>query len=241
MLKLDYERNYLSNLGICPDGLFQELMASPHWFFPTSYLNKTKRAQMYVSDVVPKAGNFSLKPGMAYYNVHSTVSWQNLPPALTRIRQDLNSQYTCDFTFLSLLRYDDDSIGIQAHQDQQDESDWNFPIATVSLGAQREFWYAKIADYQKEYQRLRKKFEKKYAKSTAKSKAKAATPRNVGEILTPEKGSLLIMPAHFQEDHFHAILKAAKERGEPRISLTFRVLPGKEDRSIELHETETAH
>lgn len=164
---------------------------------------------MYVSDVADAIGNAKLKPGMAYFNTHDTVRWASVPSELSTIRQELNQRYSCDFTFLSPLRYDSEDIGIAPHQDQKDEGEWAYPIATVSLGAEREFWWASIDDYQKEYKSLRDEYVKLgYARSTSKTKAKAEAVRNVGQTLKPQSGSLLVMPDGFQESHLHAVLKS---------------------------------
>ena len=220
-----YDSSFLSSLNIDAHLLLANLVNSPHWWFPTAYNRPTKRAQMYVSDVADTIGNAKLKPGMAYYNTHATVRWNSVPFELSAIRQELNLRYSCDFTFLSLLRYDSEDIIIGPHQDQKDEGDWTFPIATISLGAEREFWWASIDDYKKENKRLRGEYVKQdYARSTAKTKAKAKVIRNIGLTLKPKSGSLLVMPAGFQESHLHAVLKSDKPC-ERRISLTFRVYP----------------
>ena len=103
-------------------------------------------------------------------------------------------------------------------------ADWNYPIAGISLGTEREFWWATIKDYKTEYDKLRKQFEEKYAKSTARAQAKKQVLLNVGERLTPKQGSLYVMPGGFQQEHFHAILKTDEPCGD-RVSLTFRVHP----------------
>ena len=219
-----YQEDFLALLGIDPTLLLQTLLASPHWFRPTSYVKEVKRRQLYVSEVVQYGGNPKLKPGMAYYNLHETAKWADVPVELTTIRERLNASYKCDFTFLSLLHYKDESVGIAPHQDANTEGDWNYPIAGISLGTEREFWWATIKDYKTEYEKLRQQFEKKYAKSTAKAKAKNQVLLNIGEHLTPKQGSLYVMPSGFQQDHFHAILKT-DEPCEDRVSLTFRVHP----------------
>src|SRR5271168_5050856 len=119
-----YFLSFLPDLNIDAHLLLAKLGNSPHWWFPTAYDRPTKRAQMYVSDVANAIGNAKLKPGMAYYNTHATVRWASVPPELSAIRREINRRYSCDFTFLSLLRYDSADIGIAPHQDKEDEGDW---------------------------------------------------------------------------------------------------------------------
>ena len=219
-----YQEDFLASLGIDPTLLLQALLVSPRWFRPTSYGNEVKRRQLYVSEVAQFGGNPKLKPGMAYYNLHEASKWADLPAEITTIRESLNARCECDFTFLSLLHYKDESVGIAPHQDANTEGDWNYPIAGISLGTEREFWWATIKDYKTERDKLRKQFEEKYAKSTAKAKAKEQVLLNVGERLTPKQGSLYVMPGGFQQEHVHAILKTDGPCGD-RVSLTFRVHP----------------
>jgi alkylated DNA repair dioxygenase AlkB len=223
-VKPSYEEDFLAVLGIDPIQLLKTLLSSPDWFRPTAFGKEVKRRQLYVSEASQFGGNPKLKPGMAYYNLHATVKWSDVPAELTDIREKLNASYGCDFTFVSLLHYEDELVGIAPHKDSNTEGDWSYPIAGISLGTEREFWWATIKDYKTEYDKLRKQFAMNYAKSTAKTKAKEQVLLNVGSRLIPKQGSLYVMPGGFQQEHFHAILKSDEPCGN-RVSLTFRVHP----------------
>jgi alkylated DNA repair dioxygenase AlkB len=81
------------------------------------------------------------------------------------------------------------------HADDSDSIDHNVGIAVVSFGAEREIW-----------------FRENFARGQ-EAIVKRALPH----------GSLIVMPAGFQQTHQHRIPKHGAECG-PRISLTFRKL-----------------
>lgn len=79
------------------------------------------------------------------------------------------------------------------HADDSPEMSAEVPVAVISVGAEREIWFRPKADKE-----------------------------NVTKQLL-HNGSLLIMPAGFQQLYDHRIPKAAREVG-PRVSLTYRGL-----------------
>ena len=85
------------------------------------------------------------------------------------------------------------------HADDSPEIDQNVPIAVISFGASREIWFKPIE-----------------------------APGSAGhESVLLEHGSLLLMPAGFQNTYHHRIPKADRVVGK-RISLTYRGLVKKE-------------
>lgn len=93
-----------------------------------------------------------------------------------------------------LNRYDDEKEHLGWHADDSPGMDHDHPIAVVSFGQAREIWWKK-------------------------KDQKGAVPLDQRQLLA--NGSLFVMPAGFQRDHFHRIPKGGHEMG-PRISLTFR-------------------
>jgi alkylated DNA repair dioxygenase AlkB len=92
------------------------------------------------------------------------------------------------------------------HSDGEEEGSWEFPIASVSLGAVRKFQTRPYNGNGK----LKRRFHKFF-----------------GEPDVPvalEHGSLAVMPAGSQESYVHR-LKATKQQGTgARINLTFRMM-----------------
>ncbi len=118
-------------------------------------------------------------------------------PTIMAIRKALEAYAGCTFDvcFLNMYLNQKDQLG--RHADDSPEMDDARPIATISLGVEREIW-----------------FYKKGEKGVPTDKLKL------------EHGSLGLMAAGMQDTHDHRIPKASFECGV-RISLTFRgyVLP----------------
>jgi len=106
----------------------------------------------------------------------------------------VNAMYdsTLDVCFINGYRDCRDQLGW--HSDDSPEVDPEAPIAVVSFGAEREIWIKPQG-------------------------AKGEVPPEDRFLLGD--GSVFIMPAGFQETHYHKIPKHSAECG-PRISLTFR-------------------
>lgn len=95
-----------------------------------------------------------------------------------------------DVCFLN--RYDNERNWLGWHSDDSPEMDPARPIAIVSLGQEREIWFAPLSDR-----------------------------KDLHKVLL-EHGSLCIMAAGMQQTHQHKIPKAGFKCNGARISLTFR-------------------
>jgi alkylated DNA repair dioxygenase AlkB len=100
------------------------------------------------------------------------------------------------FNSLNINFYRNKNDYLGWHVDKESEGQWSSPIASVSLGAVREF-------------QLRKRGGPNH-------------PPNPPIPLA--HGSLIVMPAGSQAHYQHRLKKATKPCG-PRINLTFRVMP----------------
>lgn len=115
------------------------------------------------------------------------------------------------FELCFLNRYLNQSDHLGWHADDSPEIDETRPIAVVSLGVEREIWFKPQRCLEcNEYQ----------------DSDKVVSCENHSNNFTVTKqllnhGSLLIMPAGFQQTHYHRIPKCDRTCGE-RISLTFR-------------------
>lgn len=112
----------------------------------------------------------------------------------TAIQDKLNQELNANFNVCFLNRYNTQKHQLGWHADDSPTMDRNHPIAVISFGAQREIWWKLQED-------------------------KGMVPLEQRQLLG--HGSLFIMPAGFQDTHFHRIPKADREVGI-RISLTFR-------------------
>lgn len=114
-------------------------------------------------------------------------------PVILSIRKKLEEFAGATFEVCFLNRYLNQSDHLGWHADDSPEMDDARPIATVSLGVEREIWF-RLKD--------------------------GAEPRIVEKIKLGN-GSLCLMAAGMQDTHQHRIPKASIQCGE-RISLTFR-------------------
>jgi alkylated DNA repair dioxygenase AlkB len=117
-------------------------------------------------------------------------------PEILTIKTAVEAKVGCEFNSVLTNLYKTERSAIGAHNDKPSEGSWAYPIASVSLGAARRF-------------RIREKNQE----------------RRILRTITLEHGSLLVMPAGFQADHLHEILKESKPCG-PRVNLTFRHVEG---------------
>ena len=123
-------------------------------------------------------------------------SGRSLDPAgwtaeIEAIRDKIQARYGGDYNSVLLNRYANAQDSVSWHSDDEAEMDSSHPIASLSLGAAREFLVRAISD-------------KKNARSY---------------VLTP--GSLLVMPAGFQQRFQHCVPKSQTPCGV-RVNLTFR-------------------
>jgi alkylated DNA repair dioxygenase AlkB len=114
-------------------------------------------------------------------------------PEVLAIRQKLEEVCGCKFEVCFLNRYMNQSDHLGWHADASPEMDDARPIATVSLGVEREIWF------------------------------RPNGPENTQNItkIKLENGSCCLMLPGMQDTHQHRIPKASFQCGE-RISLTFR-------------------
>jgi len=112
-------------------------------------------------------------------------------PEIEAIREKISQRYGGDYNSVLLNRYANERDSVSWHSDDEPEMDSNHAIASLSLGASRAFLIRPIAD---------KKALESY-------------------LLT--SGSLLVMPAGFQQTHQHCVPKSQSPCGT-RVNLTFR-------------------
>lgn len=115
-------------------------------------------------------------------------------PEVQKIMNKLNEDLGAKFNGCFLNKYDDQHQHLGWHADDFEGMDPEQPIAVISFGAEREIWVKLQGDSGKVPDEQR--------------------------ILLKE-GSLFLMPAGYQETHFHRIPKHDRPCGW-RISLTFR-------------------
>lgn len=112
-------------------------------------------------------------------------------PEIEAIRNKIRARYGGDYNSVLLNRYANAQDSVAWHSDDEPEMDAEHPIASVSLGVPRSFLVRPIAG---------KKTVQTY-------------------VLTA--GSLLVMPAGFQQGYQHCIPKSQTLCGS-RVNLTFR-------------------
>jgi alkylated DNA repair dioxygenase AlkB len=112
-------------------------------------------------------------------------------PQIKFIRDEIRARYGGDYNSVLLNRYANAQDSVSWHSDDEPEMDSSHPIASLSLGASRLFLVRPI---------ISKKPVHSY-------------------ILT--SGSLLVMPAGFQERYRHCVPKSQTPCGI-RVNLTFR-------------------
>lgn len=113
---------------------------------------------------------------------------------VSQMLNSLNDEYKCNYNVCFLNRYDSLKNQLGWHADDSPEMNPEHDICVISFGAEREIWW-KLKE------------------------VKGNLPPENKQIL--HNGSLFIMPAGFQKNHFHKIPKADKNC-DIRISLTFR-------------------
>jgi alkylated DNA repair dioxygenase AlkB len=123
-------------------------------------------------------------------------SGRTLEPAawtneIEAIREKIRGCYGGDYNSVLLNRYANAQDSVSWHSDDEPEMDSEHPIASLSLGASRAFLIRPIA-----------------SKKTV-------------QTYTLSSGSLLVMPAGFQQKCQHCIPKSKTPCGS-RVNLTFR-------------------
>lgn len=131
------------------------------------------------------------------------VSWT---PEIEALRDRMQAGYGGEYNSVLLNRYRNGNDGVGWHADKEKEMDPTHPIASVSLGASRDFYLWAIDGGEP-----------------------PQGPREIANAIATQKiqtfllssGSLLIMPAGFQQSYKHSVPKMKMPTGE-RINLTFR-------------------
>lgn len=129
------------------------------------------------------------------YEAHDLHAEQGPGWFIHQVMNALNEQGTSyDCCFVNGYKHGRDHLGW--HSDDSPEMDMDHPIATVSLGAEREIWFRRKDD---------------------------ASGQNVEKLMLGD-GSVAIMGAGMQRDWQHRIPKSSDVNCGPRISLTYRRL-----------------
>jgi alkylated DNA repair dioxygenase AlkB len=124
-------------------------------------------------------------------------------PEALEIRDRVHAATGVLFNSLNINKYRDGRDHVGFHVDKADEGSWDFPIASVSLGVEREFQV------------------QPYILGGASGRKRIAN----GEIETVSlaPGSLVVMPAGSQAVYQHRLKQQPKVAGE-RLNLTFRMM-----------------
>lgn len=174
---VQYYKTFVPN----PDDAFKRLQAELDW----ERRDTTPRSEYYCNDIVQPYIYGTGRGRRTYY----VKPWH---PVIMDIRLQLEELVKSRFEVCFLNRYLNQSDQLGWHADDSPEMDDARPIASVSLGVEREIWF----------------------------KANGAGAEEV-ERLKLEHGSLCLMAPGMQDTHKHRIPKASFTCGE-RISLTFR-------------------
>lgn len=133
-------------------------------------------------------------------------------PEALEVQRRLHAATGFLFNSLNINFYRNGNDHIGWHADGEEEGLWEFPIASVSLGAVRYFQTCPYGGNGK----LKRRFHKHFG-----------TP---DQPVALGHGSLVVMPAGSQEFFVHRLKKATKQQGKgPRINLTFRMMAAKID------------
>lgn len=120
--------NALSN----PDTILQHVLNTEHDYNSTVKIwgkdYKIPRRQYAVGD-----------PGTSYTFSGSTVAARDWTPVLTDVRKELLQKIGYDYNFVLVNTYDNGEKYIGYHRDDVRDLDPKFPIASISLGATRDF------------------------------------------------------------------------------------------------------
>jgi hypothetical protein len=136
--------------------------------------------------------------------------WTQAPFELQAVRADLANRFGFQFKLVYMNYYTDGHVPVSPHADREDVNTL-FPIATISLGAERP-WTTYLRDFAQAW-------PKHMPCYGAAGGWKVVTSTRSDQVAAD--GSFLVMEPGFQETHIHAVLGIGKGCG-PRISLTFR-------------------
>lgn len=178
MAPITYIEKFVDN----PDGAFLALKNELKW----ERRGDAPRSEYYCND-------FPLQYIYGKGKGRRTYEPSPYHPIILEIRKKLEETVGSKFEVCFLNMYLNQKDSLNWHADDSPEMDDARPIATISLGAEREIWFVE------------------------QSLIKTATPERVKLA----HGSCCVMAPGMQDTHFHRIPKASFNCGE-RISLTFR-------------------
>ena len=134
----------------------------------------------------------------------SATPWEQAP-ILKQILDDVRSVTNINYNFVLINRYQNGKDKMGEHKDDEKELDPNVPIASLSLGQERDFVFR--------HQRLVKKSEN----------LSESDKRNLIKKLTLKNGMLLLMNAPTNNFWYHSLpQRSIKVCPDVRINLTFR-------------------
>ncbi|MGI9291783.1 MAG: alpha-ketoglutarate-dependent dioxygenase AlkB family protein [Gammaproteobacteria bacterium] len=147
------------------------------------------------SHPIPRRHQWYADEGLMYRWSGITLQPLSWFPALNELRSQVSAAAGCDFNSVLCNLYRDGNDSMGWHADDEPELGEQPVIASLSLGAARDFQLRRKGQEQKQ--------------------------RRVARTFTLTPGSLLLMQGNSQRDWLHALPKR-KRVSEPRINLTFR-------------------
>ena len=149
---------------------------------------------------VPRKQKAYGNDGLTYTFSNVTVPAAPWLPILEQLKDIVSDLLNCDFNFVLVNRYKDGQDYMGEHQDNEKDLDNNAPIASISLGQNREFVFRH--------------------KDLKNGKSKDSSLKYKMEL---EHGSLLVMNKPTNEFWYHSLPKRSISTcPNPRINLTFR-------------------
>ncbi len=145
-------------------------------------------------------GEFKKEDGIYFGETFTPIAWT---PEALEIQQMVYAKTGFLFDSLNINKYRNGEDHVGFHVDKADEGSWGYPIASVSLGAVRDF----------EVQ--------PYVLGGASGRKRLANGKP--ETTSLAHGSLVVMPAGSQAEYQHRLTRQPKIVGE-RINLTFRMM-----------------
>ncbi|XP_070204502.1 DNA oxidative demethylase ALKBH2-like [Littorina saxatilis] len=147
---------------------------------------------------IPRKQSAYGEPGLSYTFSGNTVPARPWIPSLTCIRDRISALSGFDFNFVLVNRYKDGCDYMGEHKDDEKDLADGHPIASLSLGQPRDFYF-KHQD----------------------SRGKKATRKMDTVKLVLEHGGLLLMNPPTNRFWYHALPKRTR-LSDVRINLTFR-------------------
>jgi hypothetical protein len=207
------EKTDADNLFVVLDGFPKDQQIAAH--APTTSQPSTPTWKRVSGRLVVTFFDGSSEAAKGYVNRFGdcgsfVYDWAQAPAELQKVRAMLADRYGFQFKLVYMNYYSESHVPIQCHADREDVNTL-FPIATISLGAERPW-----TTYRRD---LSQGWPKHMPCYGAAGGWKVIAETRSDQVA--EHGSLLVMEPGFQETHIHAVLPIKTKCG-PRISLTFR-------------------